>query len=645
MSSPSNPSPPPASPPADVPALLERALALHRQGRLADAQTAYRQILQADPGHADSLHLLGLIAHQSGDLAQAAELIGRAVSVQPGNAAFHGNLGAVLHELGRFEEALAHSERALALQPGHAQAHANRGRSLQALGRCEDAVASYDLALRQRPGDAELHHRRALALQQLGRFEEAALGHGEAVLLAPGHGDAHFQRGNALRSMGRLPAALASYDQAIAVRADDAEALCNRGNVLQELGRFDAALMSYEHAIAAHPAYVEAHFNRGIALKALGRLDEAIASYDRALAVDPGYVPAHMNRGLAFQDLNRVDDALACFDRVLELRPDDAKASWNKAWGLLLTGRLEQGWPLYERGWAAGERGDARNFTQPLWLGREPLVGRTILLHAEQGLGDTLQFCRYATQVAALGGRVLLEVPRPLVRIMRSLAGVDQVVEAGAPLPHFDLHCPLLSLPLAFGTRLDSIPFPSPYLRCDAETVARWAPQLASSTTSTRRRIGIAWSGSTWGRNPLRSLTLAQVLPSLPPEFDYVVLQKDVREVDRELLRAQPNFEVHADAIGDFSDTAALCESVERVISVDTSVAHLAGALGKPTWILLPFAADWRWLLDRADSPWYPGVATLHRQHAPFDWTWALARLLEDLTVGQAGFGFDATSS
>jgi tetratricopeptide (TPR) repeat protein len=609
--------------------LLGHALALHRQGQLADAQTAYRRILQMDPGHADSLHLLGLIAHRSGDLAQAAELIGRAVSVQPGNVAFHGNLGAVLHELGRFEDALAHSERALALQPGQAQAHANRGRTLQALGRCEDAVASYDLALRQRPGDAELHHRRALALQQLGRFDEAALGHGAAVALAPGHGDAHFQRGNALRSSGRLPEALASYDQAIAVRANDAEALCNRGNVLQELGRFDAALTSYEHAIAAHPGYVEAHFNRGIALKALGRLDEAIASYDRALAIEPGYVPAHLNRGLAFQDLNQVEEALACFDRVLERRPDDAKASWNKAWCLLLNGDLEHGWPLYERGWAAGERGVLRGFTQPLWRGREPLEGRTLLLHAEQGLGDTLQFCRYATLVAALGARVVLEAPRPLVAILRSLAGVDQVVEAGAPLPHFDLHCPLLSLPLAFGTRLDSIPWSGPYLRCDAEVAAKWAP-VRSSVRSARRRIGIAWSGSTWGRNPHRSLTLERILPSLPPEFDYVVLQKEVREVDRELLRAQPNFEVHAEAIGDFSDTAALCESVERVISVDTSVAHLAGALGKPTWVLLPFAADWRWLLGRADSPWYPG-ARLFRQHAPMDWTRVLAQLREDL--------------
>jgi len=615
-------------------AALAQALGWHRAGQVARARAAYEGILSTCPDDPEALHLLGLAVHQAGEPDRAAALIGQALRLRPGQAVVHGNLGVVLSALGRHEEALLHCERAIALQPDHPEAHGSRGHALQALGRDLAAIASYDMALLFRPDDPETHYRRGLSLQRLQRFEAAAQAHAQAVALAPRLGDAHFQRGNALRAMGRAAEALASYEAAIAARPDDAESHGNRANLLQEAGQLEAAVAGYDQALAILPGYAGAHHNRGVALRALSRPEEALASLDRALAIDPGNAGAHLERGLALQDLNRADEALASHGRALALRPGDPVATWNQAWVRLLTGDYEHGWAQYEAGWAAGQRGPRREFDRPLWTGQEPLQGRTILLHAEQGLGDTLQFCRYAAPVAALGARVVLEVPAPLVSLMQGLDGVDTVVEAGAALPPFDLHCPLLSLPRAFGTRLDTIPAAGPYLRSDPAPRQRWKQQLGASRG--RPRLGLAWSGSTWGRNARRSLTLGEFLPSLPARVEGVCLQKALREIDREVLQAQPNLRFFGESIADFSDTAALCDSVDLVVSVDTSVAHLAAAMGRPTWILLPHAADWRWLLDRSDSPWYPSVR-LYRQHAPGDWSQVLARLRADLRAACGG--------
>jgi len=425
-----------------------------------------------------------------------------------------------------------------------------------------------------------------------------------------------------------LDEALASYDRAIAIKPDYAKAHNNRGNALKELKRWDEALASYDRAIAIKPDYADAYSNRGNALNELKRLDEALASYDRAIAIKPDYADAYSNRGVALQELKRLDEALASYDRAIAIKPDDAEAYWNKSLALLLAGEFGRGWELYEWRWKKETfTSPKRNFPQPLWLGEEDIAGKTILLHAEQGLGDTIQFCRYAKLVKALGAKVVLEVPKALRGLLSELGGVDEVIEQGKALPAFDYHCPLLSLPLAFKTNLANIPSPKPYLAASIQKCDEWEQRLGAKG---KPRVGLVWSGSTTHKNDHnRSLTLQQLLAHLPDHYEYVSLQKEVREVDKAALEVS-RISHYGDELNDFTDTAALCQLMDLVVSVDTSVAHLAGAIGKTTWVLLPYAPDWRWLLNRNDSPWYECVK-LYREDETREWEAALRFIRNDM--------------
>jgi len=376
------------------------------------------------------------------------------------------------------------------------------------------------------------------------------------------------------------------FARAVAMQPDSGVAYCNLA-VAQQLGdRYEEALASYAQAIAARPDSVEAHCNRGVALSQVGQPDAALESFDRALALRPGFPPAHYNKALA----------------------------------LLLLGDLPSGWIEYE--WRhhplnGGSAAPSR-FAQPQWLGEAPLNGKVVLLYAEQGLGDTLQFCRYVPLVAKLGARIILEVDAPLVSVLKDMPGVSAVLSRGTSRPAFDYHSPLLSLPLAFRTNLATVPAAERYLSVEADKVAAWRDRLGPKT---RPRIGLAWSGNpVHYRDRHRNVPFELLARHLSPEFQYVSLQKDVRESDRRALDAQIAVMNVSSELGDFSDTAALCECMDLVISVDTSVAHLSAALGKRTFVLLPFYPDWRWMLRRRDSPWYPTV-TLFRQAAIGDWT------------------------
>jgi hypothetical protein len=434
-----------------------------------------------------------------------------------------------------------------------------------------------------------------------------------------------------LNKLKQWDAALASCEQAIAIRADYAEAYSNRGVALGELKQFDDALASYNQAIAIKADYAEAYFNRGNALRDLRQLEAALASYDQAIAAKGDYAKAYSNRGNVLRDLKRLEAALVSYDQAIAIEPDYAEAHTNKSTALLLGGDLRNGWVEYEWRWknedAATALAEPRNWQQPLWRGDEGVAGKTILLHCEQGLGDTLQFSRYATLVAALGARVILEVQEPLTGLLSGLEGASQVIAKGNPLPGFDTHCPLMSLPLAFGTTLDSIPSSNGYLSCDAGRVAHWEAKLGERQ---RPRVGLAWSGNpnhAYDRD--RSISLAGLIQHLPKNIELVSLHREVRERDRQVLQSSRNVLNFADDL-DFDNTAALCECLDLVISVDTSLAHLSGALGKETWILLSFVADWRWLLERNDSPWYP-TAKLYRQQKRDDWTDVLERVQSDL--------------
>lgn len=355
----------------------------------------------------------------------------------------------------------------------------------------------------------------------------------------------------------------------------------------------------------------------------------AVELFDKALKIDPSHAPTHYNRGVALGYLKRFDEALESYDRVLSITPDHAEAHWNLSLWRLLMGDFARGWAGYEWRWRWGEQEKSkRNFTRPLWLGEESLAGKTVLLHSEQGLGDTLQFCRYAKLVDDLGARVQMEVPEPLFALFKKLPGVAQLIKTGDVLPVFDYHCPLMSLPLAFKTDLNTIPAMQRYITSQPDKVTKWRARLGAPI---KHRVGLVWSGRPghWNDHH-RSISLADLVKYLPHDYQYVSLQKDVRDPDKAVLQAHAEI-LHVGAqLHDFADTAAVCELMDVVVSVDTSVAHLAGAMGKPVWILLPFIPDWRWLLDRADSPWYP-TAKLFRQPALGDWASVLESVRQEL--------------
>ncbi len=581
----------------DAPSLQHAVAALQR-GAYAEAERLCRALIAARGESFEPLFLLGIIAGQARRPLEAVELLTRAVGRNPRSADAHFNRGVALGELGRWPEALDSYERTIALKPDFADAHYNRGVVLAQLGRLDDALASYDRVVELRPSSADAHYNRGVTLHALGREAEALASHERALALRPGYANAHNGRGVALGALGRPQEALACFEQALAL----------------------------------DPRHAEAANNLGTALLDVGRPADAFASLERALALKSDYPEAWYNRGNALRELHRHRDAIASYERALALRGDYASAHWNLADCCLMTGDFARGWHEYEWRWKLPQREHARrDFLQPLWLGKESLRNRTILLHAEMGLGDTLLFCRYAREAAALGARVVLEVQPQLRTLLAPLEGVAQIVARGEPLPGFDFHCPVMSLPLAFRTDLASIPARVPYVRADPERVAAWRARLGETT---KPRVAIVWSGSAALRNDARSTTLAEMLPLFDLDADWLSLQKEVPQRDAALLATRGDVRHVGAELDDFADTAALVELCDVVVTVDTSVANLAGAMAKAVWILLPYNPhDWRWMLERADSPWYP-TARLFRQPAAGDWESVVRRVRDAL--GQA---------
>ncbi len=614
---------------AQIQATFNEALAQHQRGQFRQAQTLYEAILRVQPRHYQSLYSFGLLQAQSGNFQSAADWIRKAIDVFPDAPEFHFYLGNCLQQLQNPDAAVLAYDNAISLRPEFSQAHSNRGFALQTLNRLDAAVASYRKALAITAADALVHCNLGAALLGLQQFDAALTSCEKAISLKADYAEAHTNRGAALYGLLRFEAAVASYDRAIAINPDYAKAHTNRGVSMQELGQLQLALASHDRAIAIDPSYADAYFNQGIALHALGRMEEAVASYDKAIAIQPNFVAAHYNRGLAFHELRRPNAALASFDQATTIDPGSAQAYFNKSLTLLLEGNFQHGLPLYEWRWKTEKsKPRVRNFEQALWLGEESLARKTILLHSEQGFGDTIQFCRYATQVASLGAKVVLEVPQSLLGVLGGLDVDIELVAKGNPLPVFDYHCPLLSTPLAFNTDAASIPASQSYLRSDSTKVAEWEQILGAKT---KPRVGLVWSGNADHVNDHnRSIALSALLAALPYAFEYVSLQKEVRASDTQALESNGCIRHFGDALKDFGDTAALCECMDLVISVDTSVAHLSAALGKQTWILLPHVPDWRWLLDRDDSPWYPS-ARLYRQTEAREWSSVLGRVATDL--------------
>lgn len=525
-----------------------------------------------------------------------------------------GSTGDSMSEADRVAEELARAERALAERPDDARVLLALGTALWRAGRRDESVARLARAVALDAGNADACNNLGNALTALGRYDEAIAQYRAALAVRPDMAELHYNLGNTLLATGQAEEAASCFRAALARKPDHAGAHNNLGNTLRAAGRHEEAIACYRRALELRPEYFGTLNNIGSALLALHRPDEAIAYLHLSLRARPDYAEAHNNLGGALLALDRPREAAAAFARAVTLDPNQVQARFGEGLALLAMGDFARGWEAYEARWLDPRfRADTPDFADQPWRGDASVAGRTLLLHAEQGLGDTIQFVRYAKLLRARGARVVLQVQAPLMKLLRELG--DEIVAQDAPLPAYDLRCPLLSLPLAFGTDLASIPADIPYLHAEPARVAAWRQRLGPRT---RRRVGVAWSGSPdHPDDALRSIPAAVLLPRLAAcDVELHVVQKEIRDSDTEAAGLARN---HAEALTDFAETAALLAALDLVISVDTSVAHLAGALGLPTWILVQSSADFRWLRDRSDSPWYP-TARLFRQSAREDW-------------------------
>ena len=640
---------------------LQDGLSHHQAGRLSQARTCYCEILQTKPQHPDALHLLGVIAQQIGKYEAAVQLISAAIRYNPQAACYHTNLGntyrrqgdlaaaiasyrqalaldpsdgdtqhslaTLLAEQGELQEAMECYERVLALQPNLADAHYNLGNVKCRQGDFTSAADCYRRAIALRPECTEYHHNLATALQEQGALPAAADSYRAVLALDPGNAETHYSLGVTLHRMGDLPEAARSYARAIELKPSLAEAYANLGALCLGLGDQATAARLQHCALAHKPEMAVAHVNLGVALSKQNDDAGALDCFRQAVACEPDYALAHCNVGFALEQQGNLAGAQEYYRRALEQQPDFDTARFYLAITHLLQGDFAAGWEAYEARWGTQQLSHTRrDFSQPLWRG-EPLKGARILLHAEQGLGDTMQFVRYVPLVAARGGQVLLEVQPGLRRLLDGIPGAEQVLARGEALPEFSWQCPLLSLPLAFGTNVTNIPASIPYLHPDKRDAAKWAQRLQSEGL----RVGLVWGGSpTHVRERQRSIPLEKLALLLQVEgTTFYSLQKGPAAAQ---IRDLPGIElIDLDSQQkDFADTAAIVANLDLVISIDTSVAHLAGAMGKPVWILLHSLPDWRWLLGRDDSPWYP-TARLFRQTEAHDWTPVLDRVRREL--------------
>ena len=603
---------------ANINALFQQAVTQFKQGHLDEAIIITQKILDTDPDHADASRLLILIVGQYGNLKQADQLITNAIKNSPDTAAYYSAHAHILLQDERLEEAATACKMAVDLNPDSVDDYNNFGFILNKLGRAEEALIACDRAIELQPRSGAAHNNRATALGILGRVEESLLASESALKVQPFLIEAHINRGNALKELGRLDEAKEVYEQVIAIKPDNALAHCSRGVILWKQGSLDAALSAYEHAIRENPDYAEAYSNRGLVLRDLDRLEEALVAHEQAIRLKPDYAAAHSNRGTVLLDLGRLKDAMAACEHAIELKPDYAVAHYNLALLLLLAGDFNKGWREHEWRWEAMEiPAPGHEFHQPQWDG-SPLTGKTILLSAEQGFGDVIQFIRYVRLLAKAGCRIIVKCQKELLQVLSDLPGIDYLVNLADPTPDFDVYAPLMSLPCILGTTLETIPNDCPYLS---------SPGLSTDVrdqlglTDTNKNIGIVWAGNPDHKNDRnRSVELEMFHPLLSvPGVNLFSLQVGDRVVDLEMNEDMREITNTSPFISSFYDTASIIKHLDLIISVDTSVVHLAGALGIPTWVLLPYVPDWRWLLDREDSPWYPNMR-LFRQPSRGDW-------------------------
>ena len=568
-------------------------------GRHLEAQLCCRQALAIDADHVGTLHLMGLLALQAR----------------------------------QYDHAIAWTARANRRDTETDYLH-SLGTALEQQGLHQEAFKAFDISVQIKPADATLWASHGNALANLGRAAEALSSYQRVLALDPTHADAAFRCGLLLLTLKRPEEALACLNRADELVPDHASVLAHRAFALHELRRFEEALADNRRAHTLNPTNAEYCNNAGSCLQWLRRDEEALQWFEKALALQPGFIRALINKASSLFQMRRIDEAAAVYRQVQAIDPGNTDAEWNLSFVHLVTGDFEAGWAAREVRWNAHMRPAAYpHFTEPMWRGEGGVDGKTILVFADEGLGDTIQYARYVPMLAARGARVLLAAQEPLLSLLSGLPGVAQCVLRSAPsLPAFDMHCAICSLPYAFGTRLDTIPAATPYLPAAPDARVRvWEARLRERLGSGRKpRIGLTWAGNPQQMNDHnRSAPLRTLLRLLDTGLDFVSLQKAPGADDQALL-AQTDIVDLTALLTDFTETAALASCLDLVISVDTSVAHLCGALGRPTWVMLAYAPDSRWLLDRDDSPWYP-TARLFRQGAARDWAEVIENVRREL--------------
>jgi tetratricopeptide (TPR) repeat protein len=597
--------------------MFQLALAAQQSGNYADAIRRYRQILSIDPKHLDSLHMLALLAHYQGHFEIAIAQLRQAIALDGRRPEFHHNLGNMLREAGKLEEAEACYRRALDLKPNLVDALYNLGNLCQQLERLKEAVDYFERASALRPNSIEILNNLGTALHDQGEFNTAIASYQKALTLQPNSVETLANYASALRDLGDLDEAVEQYQRALLLMPDHIDALIGIGAVLREQGKLDAALAYCERASTLAPDRAEAHNNLALAHEQRDDLDRAFAHYQLAVSLDPKQPEIYINFGRALDQRGQFEEAMACYEQAIALKPDSAEARYNRSLLLLLRGDFAEGWAEYEWRWRLKTNPERSDLPQPRWSG-EPLEGKTILIQTEQGFGDSLQFLRYVPAVAQRGANVVVAVPGPLLRLVKNLRGVAAVITEGDRLPEIDFHCPLLSLPHVFGTVMETIPATVPYLLPPQDTLTMWSERLRSAPAV---KIGLVWSGNPANRvNPGRSIPVSGLAPLWEVAgIQWFSLQvgspaADIAHIPTGVI------EDLSPLLTDFAETAAAICNLDLVISVETAVAHLAGALGHPVWVPLAVVPAWRWLLERADSPWYPTMH-LFRQTIAGDWT------------------------
>jgi tetratricopeptide (TPR) repeat protein len=633
--------------------------------RLDEAAAAFAQALDLEPRFVEASFNLAFVRHRQGDHETAASLYRRTLTLAPDHVGAETNLGACLKLLGRREEAVECFRRAVDLRPEDLQPRANLADALRELGRLPEAIEAYRgaLAIRADAGMlftlgcclldldqdeaalaafqrttllkhdfVEAHANRAVALRKLGRFDEALRSCELAIALKPDHLHAHFTEGDVLFDLGLLEQSLASRRRAIEIAPDHPEALNKLGIGLTELDRAGEALDVLNRAIALRPDNAGQVTHLGNAYAKLERFDDALAAYRRSLELDPSGHGTWCNLGIILHDLDCFDDALDCYEQARRLKPDAALQEYNEAATRLLLGQFEIGWRKYEFRPTTPAMAKAADFARRRWTGDGDIAGTNFFAYAEQGIGDTLQFCRYLPLLADRGATVLTQVQAPIRSLVAAMdPRITVLGDQASPPGQFDWQCPIMSLPLAFGTRLETIPAAVPYLRAPAERIQSWRSRLAACEGLI---VGLVWAGNPdhkGDRN--RSMPFAAMAKLLDLDgISFVSLQKQIPERDRESYGSARNLLRLGEDLDDFADTAGLLEAIDLIVTVDTSVAHLAGALARPVWILVSAATEWRWLRRRDDSPWYP-TARVFRQTRRHDWPELLGRIAAALAL------------